>query len=63
MISAIADDMVKQRVKDETTAAVAKGVFGSPFIIVDGEQFWGADRIWLLEETLANAGLAKSEAS
>ena len=56
VISAIADDTVKQRVKDETTAAVAKGVFGSPFIIVDGEQFWGADRLWMVKRWLRAGG-------
>ena len=34
--------------------ALAKGVFGSPYIIVDGEPFWGFDRFeqidrWLRE--------------
>ena len=36
-------------------------IFGVPIFVFNGEQFWGADRIWLLEETLANAGLAKSD--
>jgi 2-hydroxychromene-2-carboxylate isomerase len=38
-------------------------IFGVPIFVFNGEQFWGADRIWLLEETLANAGLAKSDGS
>ena len=38
----------------EVEAALAKGVFGSPYIIVDGEPFWGFDRFeqidrWLRE--------------
>jgi 2-hydroxychromene-2-carboxylate isomerase len=24
---------------------MAKGVFGSPFFLLDGEGFWGADRL------------------
>jgi 2-hydroxychromene-2-carboxylate isomerase len=36
---------VKGRLKTETDTAVERGVFGSPFIFVDGEPFWGADRI------------------
>ena len=35
-------------------------VFGVPIFMFNGEQFWGADRIWLLEERLTEAGLTKS---
>ncbi|MEX0693701.1 MAG: 2-hydroxychromene-2-carboxylate isomerase [Rhodospirillales bacterium] len=56
VIAALGDDAVKQRVKDETSAAVAKGVFGSPFIIVDGEGFWGADRLWMVKRWLRAGG-------
>ena len=38
-------------------------IFGVPIFVFNGEQFWGADRIWLLEETLAKAGLAISDGS
>jgi 2-hydroxychromene-2-carboxylate isomerase len=38
-------------------------IFGVPIFVFNGEQFWGADRLWLLEETLAEAGLAKSKRS
>lgn len=33
--------------------AVARGVFGVPFYVVDEEKFWGQDRLELLEEYLA----------
>ena len=36
----------------ETEGAVAKGVFGSPYVIVDGEPFWGFDRFDQLEAFL-----------
>lgn len=36
---------VKDRLRAETEAAAAKGVFGSPFFLLDGEGFWGADRL------------------
>lgn len=29
------------------------GVFGVPMFVLDGELFWGGDRIWLLRERLA----------
>ncbi len=32
--------------------ARAKGVFGSPYIIVDGEPFWGVDRFEQIERWL-----------
>ena len=40
----INDQAVKDRTKAEVDAALAKGVFGSPYVIVDGEPFWGLDR-------------------
>lgn len=40
----------------EVEAGLPKGVFGSPYIIVDGEPFWGADRLEQVEKWLANGG-------
>ena len=39
---------IKDRLVLENEGAIAKGVFGSPFFIVDGEPFWGSDRIALI---------------
>ncbi|MGE0153966.1 MAG: 2-hydroxychromene-2-carboxylate isomerase [Reyranellaceae bacterium] len=36
---------VKQRLKDTTDEAVARGVFGAPTFFVGDEMFWGQDRI------------------
>lgn len=33
--------------------AVEAGVFGSPFYIIEGEMFWGQDRLDMLEDHLA----------
>ena len=49
-------DAVKERVRLEVEAAMAAGVFGSPFFIVDGEPFWGNDRLPDLEEWLRTGG-------
>ncbi len=54
--SAIEDPRLKERVKGEMDAAIAAGVFGSPFFIADGEPFWGVDRIPMLEEWVRNGG-------
>ncbi len=41
--------------------AHADHVFGVPLFIVNGEPFWGHDRIPLLEERLGELGLARKE--
>lgn len=48
----INDQVVKDRTRAEVDAAIAKGVFGSPYVIVDGEPFWGIDRFDQLERWL-----------
>jgi 2-hydroxychromene-2-carboxylate isomerase len=54
--SAIGELPVKERVKREVDEAIAAGVFGSPFFIVDGEPFWGVDRIPMLEAWVRSGG-------
>jgi 2-hydroxychromene-2-carboxylate isomerase len=56
LAAALADPAVKERAKNEVDAAVARGVFGSPFFIVDGEPFWGNDRIPMLEAWVKRGG-------
>jgi len=56
VLAALNDGAVKQRLKDETDAAIKKGVFGSPYFIVDGEGFWGADRLWMVKRWLKSGG-------
>ena len=46
-------DSLKEKTKSEVEAAIAKGVFGSPYFIVDGEPFWGIDRFEQMERWLA----------
>lgn len=47
---------IKEVLRSETDAAIARGVYGSPFMIVDGEPFWGADRLDHVERWLATGG-------
>ena len=54
--AAIDDPAVKDALKQENDAAIARGVFGSPFIIIDGEPFWGMDRLDQAERWLATGG-------
>ena len=56
VLAAMADPAVKERLKNEVDAALAKGVFGSPHIIVDGEPFWGNDRLEQVDAWLATGG-------
>lgn len=48
------DERWKQRLKAENEAALAAGVFGAPYFIVDGEPFWGQDRQAQIERWLAS---------
>lgn len=52
----INDQAIKDRARAEGEAAVARGVFGSPWFFVDGEPFWGADRLPMIEEWLERGG-------
>ena len=54
--AAIDDVEIKEELRRDVDAAIAAGVFGSPFIIVDGEPFWGLDRFDQIERWLANGG-------
>lgn len=47
------DPQWKARLKRANDDAIAAGVFGAPFFIVDGEPFWGNDRKLQLERWLA----------
>ena len=47
---------MKDLAKRHVDTALARGVFGSPFFIVDGEPFWGCDRIPMLEAWIARGG-------
>jgi 2-hydroxychromene-2-carboxylate isomerase len=51
--AAYTDPLWKDRLKRENDLAIANGVFGAPFFIVDGEPFWGNDRRQQLEAWLS----------
>ena len=56
LLSAVQDPAIKERLKIETTQALEAGVFGSPFVIIDGEPFWGSDRLWMIRRWLKSGG-------
>ncbi len=54
--AALADGAVKDQLRQDIDAAVALGVFGSPTIDVDGELFWGSDRLDQIDRWLERGG-------
>jgi len=53
VLAGIGDPEVKAIARRHGDEAVARGVFGSPWIFVDGEPFWGNDRLPMVERWLA----------
>ena len=47
------DATVTARFNAYTEEAITRQVFGAPTFIVDGELFWGQDRLDFLERALA----------
>jgi 2-hydroxychromene-2-carboxylate isomerase len=56
LAAALEDPALKDRAKREVESAIAAGVFGSPFFVVDGEAFWGVDRMSMVEEWIRTGG-------
>jgi 2-hydroxychromene-2-carboxylate isomerase len=54
--AALDDPAVKERLRRENEEALKRGVFGSPFFIVDGEGFWGSDRMWMVKKWMKGVG-------
>ncbi len=54
--AALADNAIKERLKREVEASLAAGVFGSPYIVVDNEPFWGNDRLDQVDAWLRTGG-------
>jgi 2-hydroxychromene-2-carboxylate isomerase len=48
------DPVWKLRLKRENDEAIAAGIFGAPYFVVDGEPFWGNDRKPQIERWLAS---------
>lgn len=56
LAAGIATPEIKERLKVETDTALAKGMCGAPYFVVDNEPFWGADRLPQIEKWLATGG-------
>ncbi|HEY6822269.1 MAG TPA: 2-hydroxychromene-2-carboxylate isomerase [Burkholderiales bacterium] len=53
----LASQEVKDTLRANTEAAAARGVFGVPTLVIDGELFWGADAMDFAEAFLADPAL------
>ena len=56
LLAGVADPAFKDGVRRIGEDAVARGVFGSPFFIVDEEPFWGWDRMAMMEDWIRTGG-------
>jgi 2-hydroxychromene-2-carboxylate isomerase len=52
---------VKDLLRKNTADAAARGVFGVPSFVVDGEVFWGADSIEFLNAFLADPAVVRNK--
>ncbi|WP_413203857.1 2-hydroxychromene-2-carboxylate isomerase [Rhodospirillum sp. A1_3_36] len=50
------DPVWKAKLVAEGNAAREAGVFGAPYILADGEPFWGSDRLDMLDDWLSRGG-------
>jgi 2-hydroxychromene-2-carboxylate isomerase len=55
LMAATEDPQVKQALLDNTTRAFEAGAFGSPSFLVDGELYFGKDRLRDVEEAITGA--------
>ncbi|HEX6956696.1 MAG TPA: 2-hydroxychromene-2-carboxylate isomerase [Ferrovibrio sp.] len=57
LLAGIENPEIKDKLREVNDDAIKnRGVFGSPFIIVDGEPFWGADRLEMIDRWLERGG-------
>ena len=45
LLAGTQEPAIKDRLKKQVDEAIARGVFGAPFVFVDQEPFWGHDRL------------------
>jgi 2-hydroxychromene-2-carboxylate isomerase len=52
LIAQSRESVVQTRYDEYTQAAIAAGIFGAPSYVIDGEIFWGQDRLEFVERKL-----------
>ena len=58
ILRAAASDAVAEAYEVSLADAMAAGIFGAPSYVLDGEVFWGQDRLVLLDEALESGRAA-----
>jgi 2-hydroxychromene-2-carboxylate isomerase len=53
LMAGVQEPAIKDALKNRVDEAIAFGLFGAPTIVVDGEVFWGNDRLPQIERWLA----------
>ena len=56
VLAAVGEPALKERLRTETQTAIERGVFGSPYVFIGGEPFWGHDRLDQIERWLETGG-------
>jgi 2-hydroxychromene-2-carboxylate isomerase len=54
LMALAAEPEVKEQLKAATQEAVARGVFGAPTFFVDGQMYWGQDRLDFVKQALGD---------
>ena len=49
LAAGVQDDAIKNALRDAVEQSITRGVFGAPTIFIDGEMFWGQDRLAQVE--------------
>jgi 2-hydroxychromene-2-carboxylate isomerase len=53
LAAGIQDDAIKASLRAGVEEAIARGVFGAPTMFIDGEMFWGHDRLAQVERWIS----------
>ncbi|MEO5757217.1 MAG: 2-hydroxychromene-2-carboxylate isomerase [Mesorhizobium sp.] len=56
LIDAASDQRWKDALRNRNDEAIERGIFGSPFFVIEGEAFWGSDRLAMVDRWLASGG-------
>ena len=56
LAAGVVSDEASTLLRNAVAESIAAGIFGSPTLVVDGEPFWGVDRLGEAEEWLASGG-------
>ena len=57
----LADPVIKGSLRKNTEEAAARGVFGVPSFVIDGEVFWGADAVDFLKAFLKDRSIVRND--